>query len=132
MGLIVTWIGATLTARFIAGLPTEVAIVFGALVTVTGPTVVQPILRRLRISRQLKTILEGEAILIDPVGAVLAVAVVDIVLAIIGVRDIGVLGGVWAYVGRLVVGAATGTAGAILLSLLLRRRGLAPRSESER
>lgn len=126
VGLIVTWIGATLTARFIAGLPTEVAIVFGALVTVTGPTVVQPILRRLRISRQLKTILEGEAILIDPVGAVLAVAVVDIVLAIIGVRDIGVLGGVWAYVGRLVVGAATGTAGAILLSLLLRRRGLVP------
>lgn len=126
VGLIVTWIGATLAARYIAGLTIEVAIVFGALVTVTGPTVVQPIMRRLRISRNLKTILEGEAILVDPVGAVLAVAVVDVMLGILGVRQIGVFGGVWAYVGRLIVGGVVGVAGGFVLSRVLKRRGLAP------
>lgn len=126
VGLLVTWVGATLAARFIAGLTIEVAIVFGALVTVTGPTVVQPILRRVRVSRNLKTILEGEAILIDPVGAVLAVAVVDVVLGILGVRQIGLIGGLWAYLGRLIVGAVVGIAGGVVLSRLLKRRGLVP------
>jgi NhaP-type Na+/H+ or K+/H+ antiporter len=95
VGALVTWVGASLAAWLIAGLSGRVAIVFGALLTVTGPTVVQPILRRVRLSRRLKTILEGEAILIDPIGAVLAVAVVDIILGMAGVRQIGLFGGVW-------------------------------------
>jgi NhaP-type Na+/H+ or K+/H+ antiporter/Trk K+ transport system NAD-binding subunit len=119
-------VGATLAAWWIAGLSVPVAIVFGALVTVTGPTVVQPLLRRVPLPRQVRTVLEGEAILIDPIGAVLAVAVVDVVLGAAGVRPIGVLGGAWAYVGRLLVGLAVGAAGALLLSRLLRARRLVP------
>jgi NhaP-type Na+/H+ or K+/H+ antiporter len=126
IGALVTWVGATLAAWLIAGLSLSVAIVFGALLTVTGPTVVQPILRRVPISRRLKTILEGEAILIDPIGAVLAVAVVDIVLGIAGVVPIGVAAGVWGYVARLVSGGLAGVAGGLLASWLLRRRGLIP------
>lgn len=126
IGALVTWIGATLAAWLIAGLSGRVAIVFGALLTVTGPTVVQPILRRVHLSRRLKTILEGEAILIDPVGAVLAVAVVDIILGIAGVRSIGVVGGIWGYAGRLIVGAIIGVAGGYGVSWLLKRPGWVP------
>jgi NhaP-type Na+/H+ or K+/H+ antiporter len=126
IGVIVTWVGAALAGLWIARLSLPVAIVFGALLTVTGPTVVQPLLRRVPIGRRVKTILEGEAILIDPVGAVLAVAVVDIVLGIQGVQPIGVLGGAWAYIGRLLVGLVVGWIGAWLLTRLLKARGTVP------
>ncbi|MFL5582498.1 MAG: cation:proton antiporter [Gemmatimonadaceae bacterium] len=125
-GVLVTWLGATLVAWGIARLSLPVAIVFGALVTVTGPTVVQPLLRRVPLPRKVKTVLEGEAILIDPVGAVLAVAVVDVILGVTGVRHIGVFGGAWAYVGRLLVGFVIGAAGGVGLSRLLKVRGLVP------
>jgi NhaP-type Na+/H+ or K+/H+ antiporter len=126
IGVLVSWVGATLAAHYLAGLSLSVAIVFGALMTVTGPTVVQPLLRRVSIPRRVRTVLEGEAILIDPVGAVLAVAVVDVVLGIAGVHPIGVLSGAWGYVGRLLVGLVAGGAGGLALSWVLRRHGLVP------
>src|SRR5687767_7190417 len=89
VGVVITWIGATLAARYVARLSWPVAIVFGALMTVTGPTVVQPLLKRVALPRRVKTALEGEAILIDPIGAVLAVAVLDVVLGMAGIRTIG-------------------------------------------
>lgn len=126
VGALATWVGATLAARFMSGLSLPVAIVFGALLTVTGPTVVQPILRRVSLPRRLKTTLEGEAILIDPVGAILAVAVVDIVLGLAGARPIGIVAGIWGYGARLIIGAAAGIAGGIATSWLLRKRGWIP------
>jgi NhaP-type Na+/H+ or K+/H+ antiporter/Trk K+ transport system NAD-binding subunit len=126
VGVLITWVGATLAAHYIARLSWPVAIVFGALMTVTGPTVVQPLLKRVPLPRPVKTALEGEAILIDPIGAVLAVAVLDVVLGMAGARPIGVLGSVWAYFGRLIVGLAIGVAGAAALSWLLKRRHLVP------
>jgi NhaP-type Na+/H+ or K+/H+ antiporter len=126
LGVVITWAGATLAAHYVARLSWPVAIVFGALMTVTGPTVVQPLLKRVPLPRRVKTALEGEAILIDPIGAVLAVAVLDVVLGLAGVRPIGVLGGAWAYVGRLLVGLVIGVAGAVGMSRLLKRRQLVP------
>src|ERR671924_885941 len=126
IGVLVTWVGATLASRFLAQLSWPVAIIFGAVVTVTGPTVVQPLLRRVQLPRRLKTTLEGEAILIDPIGAILAVAVVDVVLGVAGVRPIGFLGGAWAYVGRLFTGALVGALGALVLTWLLKRPRLVP------
>jgi NhaP-type Na+/H+ or K+/H+ antiporter len=126
IGALVTWIGAASAAWAISGLSLPVAIVFGALLTVTGPTVVQPILRRVALPRRLKTTLEGEAILIDPVGAILAVAVVDIVLGLAGARPIGVIAGIWGYGARLIVGGIAGMVGGIAMSWLLRRRGWIP------
>jgi NhaP-type Na+/H+ or K+/H+ antiporter len=126
IGVLVTWVGATVAAHFVARLSWPVAIIFGALMTVTGPTVVQPLLKRVALPRRVKTALEGEAILIDPIGAVLAVAALDVVLGLAGVRPIGVLGGAWAYVGRLLVGLVVGVAGAAVLPRLLKRPHLVP------
>ena len=85
----------------------------GALLTVTRPTVAQPILRRVQLPRRLKATLEGEAILIDPVGAILAVAMVDIVLGLAGARPIADLAGIWGYCARLIVGAVVGVEGGL-------------------
>ncbi|HXD47321.1 MAG TPA: cation:proton antiporter, partial [Gemmatimonadaceae bacterium] len=123
-GALVTWIGAGLAVWLIAGFSGRLSIVFGALVTVTGPTVVQPLMRRVRVSRRLKTVLEGEAILIDPIGAFLAITVVNVILGLAGVRPIGLLATLWGYAGRIIVGGALGVAGAFALSWLLNRRGL--------
>jgi Trk K+ transport system NAD-binding subunit len=52
-------------------------VLFGALVSVTGPTVINPLLRRAAVTQRLKTILMAEGVLIDAVGAVLAVVVLE-------------------------------------------------------
>ncbi len=126
VGVLVTLVLATLAARLVAGFSWPLALLFGSLMTVTGPTVVQPLLRRVRVPRNLKAILEGEAILIDPVGAVLAVALMDVVLGLSGAHPLSWYGAVWAYFGRLLTGAAVGVAGALLLSRIFKRHDWVP------
>lgn len=58
----------------------DLSLLFGSLVIVTGPTVVIPLLRGMRLKPRLKTILEAEGVFIDPFGALLAVAMLQVVL----------------------------------------------------
>jgi len=126
LGVGVTWGGATLAARFLAGLPWLIAIVFGALVTVTGPTVVQPLLKRLHVPGRIKAILEGEAILVDPIGAILAVAVFDAILSLYGLRSLSLAEMTWGYLGRLLAGVILGSLGGWGLSQLFQIPRLVP------
>ncbi len=80
VGGVITMIGGAAFARFVANLSWEMAFVYGSLVIVTGPTVVQPLLRRFKVKPNLKHILEYEGVLIDPIGALIAIFVVEIVL----------------------------------------------------
>ncbi|HET9909971.1 MAG TPA: cation:proton antiporter, partial [Anaerolineales bacterium] len=113
-------------AHYVAKLEWAIAILFGALMTVTGPTVVQPLLKRIHISKRIKTILEGEAILIDPIGAILAVAVLDVVLQLSISRQVSVVGALWGYFGRLAIGIIVGGASALLLARLMKVPRLIP------
>ena len=126
VGVLVAWAFTSLIAHYVAQLEWPLAILFGALLTVTGPTVVQPLLKRIHVSKRLKTILEGEAILIDPIGAILAVAVLDVVLQIYTKTNIGVFNALWGYFGRLVIGAIVGGVGAFLLGRLMKTPRLIP------
>ncbi|GAB1470707.1 sodium:proton antiporter [Chloroflexota bacterium] len=127
IGVLITWGLVSLAAHYLTHLPWTLAILFGALMTVTGPTVVQPLLKRIHIPKNIKTILEGEAILIDPIGAILAVAVLDVILTGPSAgQDIGIFGALWAYFGRLVVGAVVGGVGAVVLSQLMKVPRLIP------
>lgn len=74
-GAAVTLLGATLLAHFFTELPWSLAVLFAALVMVTGPTVIAPILRRIRLRPQLAAILKAESILIDAVGVLVAVVI---------------------------------------------------------
>jgi NhaP-type Na+/H+ or K+/H+ antiporter len=126
LGALIAWVLTTLFSHFVAGLDWQLAILFGALMTVTGPTVVQPLLKRMDIPRRLKTILEGEAILIDPIGAILAVAVLDVVLGFGVDRSVGFLFALWSYFGRLLIGLLVGGLVAWVLSRLMKIPNLIP------
>jgi NhaP-type Na+/H+ or K+/H+ antiporter/Trk K+ transport system NAD-binding subunit len=126
IGVLIAWGLTSLVAHYIAKLEWPLAILFGALLTVTGPTVVQPLLKRIHVSKRIKTILEGEAILIDPIGAILAVAVLDVILQLYTNSNIGFLSALWGYFGRLVVGTIVGGAGALLLARLMKVPRLIP------
>jgi NhaP-type Na+/H+ or K+/H+ antiporter len=123
VGALVTVAGAAAAARLLMGWDARFAILFGTLVVVTGPTVIGPLLRRVRLRKGLQTVLEGEGVLIDPVGAIVAVVALDVALqpsfpsvarALLGM--VTGLGG----------GAAIGFAGGWLIALLLRPRRLIP------
>lgn len=77
VGSIVTCLIGTLVARWALGVSWEVALLFGAISIVTGPTVIAPLLRSVRPKSKLANILRWEGIIIDPVGALLAVLVFE-------------------------------------------------------
>lgn len=119
VGAVATWVIATLAARFVIGLPWPISTLVGAILIVTGPTVVGPLLRQIRPKGRTGTILKWEGILIDPVGAVLAVLVFEIIrLEGVGNVPIFILLGV---LQSLFVGLFFGFLGAGILIALLRR-----------
>ncbi|NMC21810.1 MAG: sodium:proton antiporter [Thermogutta sp.] len=74
LGVAVTWAGVAAAARLTLGLSWPAAILIGAVLTVTGPTVIGPLLRSLRLRGRTAAILKWEGIVVDPLGSVLAVA----------------------------------------------------------
>ena len=81
IGVVVTWIVATLAAHYAIDLTWQLSFLFGAIVTVTGPTVIVPMLRTVRPKTKLANILRWEGIIIDPIGALLAVLVFEFIVA---------------------------------------------------
>jgi NhaP-type Na+/H+ or K+/H+ antiporter len=79
-GALVTAAGGALAAGSIMGWSPRLSILFGTLVIVTGPTVIRPLLRNVPLRPRLATVLEAEGVLIDPIGAILAVVTLGIVL----------------------------------------------------
>ncbi len=122
-GAIVTGLGATIAAHELLGWSWLLAAMFGSLVTVTGPTVVGPLVGELRLRPRVATVLEAEGVLIDPIGAILAVLVLEVALA--PDTDTLALGG-RAVLMQLGFGAFMGLAGGVLLGGLLRVRRLVP------
>lgn len=81
VGVLITWVGGTIAAWGILQTPLPVALVLGAVLTVTGPTVIGPLLREIRPAGNVGVIARWEGITIDPVGATLAVLVFEAVTA---------------------------------------------------
>ena len=84
VGVLITWFLAGLSAYYIAGFSPLLSVLLGAILTVTGPTVVIPLLRYVRPNGRVGTIAKWEGITIDPVGAILAVLVLEVILVISG------------------------------------------------
>ena len=122
VGALATLGGATLCVRALLGWPWSHAVLFGSLVVVTGPTVVTPLLRELRLRARLRTLLEAEGVLIDPIGAFLAALVVQVVIE---PGDATLTGEIGMVVLRLVFGTAAGAAAGWLIAAVLRTRWFA-------
>src|SRR4051794_4175383 len=117
IGTVVTAIGVTVAAKLIVGMSWGAAAVLGAVLVVSGPTVVLPLLSFVRPSDRVRTVLKWEGVLIDPIGALLGVVVFHAVKAGAGGERPFHFGGM---LGSLGVGLVAGAIGAAALWLLLR------------
>lgn len=79
LGSLITFIGAGLAAHFIMGLGWSISFLFAGLIIVTGPTVIAPILQNIPLTKNVSTVLKWEGILIDPIGALVAVLVFEFI-----------------------------------------------------
>ncbi|MFT4767889.1 MAG: NhaP-type Na+/H+ or K+/H+ antiporter [Glaciecola sp.] len=112
-GAVLNWLLIAAGAHYLAGLSGDIAMLFAALMIVTGPTVINPLLRTMRAENSVSQVLRWEGILIDPVGALLAVLVFQYLLTgqnslLLFAQSIG-------------AGTFMGLAGAWSLGLVLRR-----------
>lgn len=79
LGSLVTFFGAGIAAYYTFGLSLQMSFLFSGLIIVTGPTVISPILRNVPVKKDISTVLKWEGILIDPIGALVAVLVYEFI-----------------------------------------------------
>ncbi|RAJ17849.1 cation:proton antiporter [Olleya aquimaris] len=79
LGSLVTFFGAGIAAHYIINLSWEISFLFSGLIIVTGPTVITPILRNIPLKKDVSAVLKWEGILIDPIGALVAVLVFEFI-----------------------------------------------------
>ena len=77
IGVLISWILGSLLAWLLLGLHWKLAVLLGAVLVVTGPTVVAPLLRHIRPNKKIGSVVKWEGIIIDPIGAILAVLVFE-------------------------------------------------------
>ena len=117
-GVAITWAFAAVFAALLLGMSTGAALMTGAILVVSGPTVVAPLLRFVRPTERLRRVLAWEGSLIDPVGGILGAVVYAAVAA-------GAHKGLAYQLGEFLITVGIGLAGAVigiaLLWFLLRK-----------
>lgn len=114
VGAFVTWGVATLLAHYVLGIDWQIALLLGSVLIVTGPTVIQPLLRIVRPTGPVGGILKWEGIVIDPVGALTALLVFEA----IGSSEVHIL---TAIAKTLLIGGGLGLMGAAVFVVMLKR-----------
>lgn len=118
-GALITWTLSTAAAYFLLGFELPIATLQGAILVVTGPTVVIPLLQHVRPSGQVSSIARWEGIINDPIGAILAVIVFEAILT----GSFGAASGtaIRHFLQTLLIGVSIGAIGALLMLEPLRR-----------
>ena len=115
-GLVFTPIVGALASHYFLDFPWRVAALFGALVCVTGPSVITPLLRQVKVNERLRAILMGEGVIIDPFGALLTLFLLQIALA----PSFDPAGPTTWVIVRVLVGVLVGGAGALVVAIVPR------------
>lgn len=115
IGVVITITVAMTAAWLFMDMDIELALLFGALVSVTGPTVIVPLLRSVRPNKTISNILRWEGVVIDPIGALLVVLVYEYIIA--GHSPL-------IFAQTILVGFILGSVSALFLAVLLKRRWL--------
>lgn len=119
VGALVTWVIVAAATHFIFDFSWQISALFGAVVIVTGPTVIVPMLRSVRPTRKIANILRWEGIAIDPIGALMAVMTYEFILVS---TDQPALGHVLLlFLQTLAVGTVSGIIAGFALGRLLSR-----------
>lgn len=122
IGALSSWLILAVATRWITGFPWSMAILFGAVIVVSGPTVIGPVLRAARPNDKIRNVLLWESILIDPIGALLAVLVFAGVIAHQG--NTGLWTAVTLFFSMLILGLGLGCGAGYGLGRLLRNRAI--------
>ncbi|MHA6163934.1 cation:proton antiporter [Pseudomonas sichuanensis] len=122
VGALSTWLVIAVATHWLLGFDWPLAILFGTLTLVTGPTVIVPMLRVVRPKATIANILRWEGIVIDPIGALLAVVVYSFIIAR-GDSD-GLTQSLGTFAGVIFCGGALGAAGGWLLGQIMRAQWL--------
>lgn len=121
-GVLVTLLITAAATRIVFDFPWGLALLFGAITSVTGPTVIVPMLRTVRPSAAISNILRWEGIVIDPIGATLAVLVYEFILAGSSGRALGhTLFTLFSFIG---IGLLLGSFSGYIYGVILRRHWL--------
>jgi len=118
-GLVVTWLVTALAAYWLVDFSWELAILFGAVTVVTGPTVIVPMLRTVRPNARIASILRWEGIVIDPIGALLAVLAFEVLVSGLGAPALG--HATWVFLKIVLAGGLLGAGAGYALGIALRR-----------
>jgi NhaP-type Na+/H+ or K+/H+ antiporter len=121
-GMLVTWTVTTLATYALLDISFQLALLFGALTVVTGPTVIVPMLRTVRPTAHLANILRWEGIVIDPLGALLAVLVFEFIISGSGGTAIGHT--LLLFAEQILTGLLLGALAGYVLGVVLRRHWL--------
>lgn len=122
-GALITWVLISFATHLIFDLNMELSALFGALVVVTGPTVIVPMLRTLRATNRITNVLRWEGIIIDPVGALLAVLVYQWLISS-QQFDGQIIQTVILFFEVTLVGTLLGGAAAVILAFVMKRHWL--------
>lgn len=117
-GIIVTWLLAALSAHYIIHMSWQLSMLLGAILVVSGPTVIIPLLRQVRPVGKIGSIVKWEGIINDPIGAILAVLVYEVIL--VGGLESGTSVVIFGIVKAVFGGVVIGLSGALLIIILLR------------
>ena len=120
IGALITWLVTTLAGGFVLHLPWRLALLLGAILSVTGPTVIGPLLRQIQPIGRVGPTLKWEGIVIDPIGAVLALLVFEAIFPGKPIEHVA-FSTLFALVRTLLIGGVIGLAAAGILVLLLRK-----------
>jgi len=115
VGVLITWLGAGLTAYVVFDTSPSFALLMGSLIIVTGPTVIVPLLRRIRVQPKLGSILHWEGVLIDSIGVFTAILCFEWVVE--GGGTVALPN----FLIRVVSGAAIGCLGGYLIYWVMKR-----------
>jgi len=121
IGVAITWGCITLATHFLLDFAWSLSLLFGAMMVVTGPTVIVPMLRTVRPNATISNILRWEGIVIDPLGAILAVLVFEVILSLQLQGHASLSHTVYMFGQTLVLGSAIGGLSAYLFGLILRK-----------
>lgn len=120
IGVIVSWLIISAAAYFLIGLNIQISLLLGAILVVTGPTAIGPLLKHMQLIGRVGSIVKWEGIMIAPSGALLAVLVFEAVVLsreFDQATELIVLG----FVKTILVGLIVGILGATLITILLKR-----------
>lgn len=118
IGVLVTWVITAAGAFYIAQIELPLAILIGAILVVTGPTVILPLLRHVKPTGQVNSILKWEGIINDPIGALLAIIVFEVLLTT-NLTEAGLQIGT-SLLKTILLSSSIGLLGAYILILLLK------------